>query len=397
MRRHQVARCAVQGNVCVSPMRRCAQVVIDLPEHLRGCRRAGAPSCAWPRRAAAGARPTQAPPAPRAGAGETPPARGPALPAEPSAGGSGQATPATGSSSASLDAQRASAGEGGKRMSSNSDLLLRSSSPVVAELDGPCCSSSEASRAHADAVAGCDVGAWRLLEGLQALADRPRVFGFPARDRPAPAPPQPPAPLQQLEPSALTLHQAPRASRAQQQVAGTGPLVSGASAAPHASEQPAGLQAATRVSGPDPASVVGVAASGGHPPQTPRRAAPSAAPAAPTRRHGSKGLAAVKGRAAPAAAVTRSSVQDLGLELNACAGQALNPKLAALREVGRCLLGLNADPALVAAYLRARGAAELSADPPIGRALEEASRASAGRRGRLQHARAAPHVHGMAA
>jgi hypothetical protein len=285
---------------------------------------------------------------------------------------------------------------GGTRVSGDSDPQGRPSSHVLAEPDGPCCGSGEASRAHADAVAGCDVGAWRLLEGLQALADRPRVFGVPARDRPVPALPQPPAPLL-LEPSGLTLHQAPRGGRVQREMARTVPSLSGASAHSHASEQPAGPQAASYASGPVPASVVGLAASGGHTPQTPRLAALAAAPAAPARHQGSKGLAAVKGRAAPAAAVTKRSVQGLGLGLNVGAGQALNPKLAALREVGRCLIGLNADPALVAAYLRARGAAEPSTGPPVGRGVEEASSASAERRGRLRHVRAAPDGHGKPA
>ena len=39
-----------------------------------------------------------------------------------------------------------------------------------------------------------------------------------------------------------------------------------------------------------------------------------------------------------------------------------NPKLAALSSLGQSLLGLNADAALVAAFLRARGAAVLHAE-----------------------------------
>ena len=67
------------------------------------------------------------------------------------------------------------------------------------------------------------------------------------------------------------------------------------------------------------------------------------------------GAAAVKGRAAPALEAGDVTGKGLGIGLGE---KALNPRLAALHDVGRSLLGLNADPALVAAFLRARSAAE---------------------------------------
>ncbi len=67
------------------------------------------------------------------------------------------------------------------------------------------------------------------------------------------------------------------------------------------------------------------------------------------------GAAAVKGRAAPA--LEAGDVTGKGLRIG-LGEKALNPRLAALHDVGRSLLGLNADPALVAAFLRARSAAE---------------------------------------
>lgn len=220
------------------------------------------------------------------------------------------------------------------------------------------------SQVHLDAVAGLDVGGWRALEIGGKPSYNPRVYGSAG----ALAPPRPPGlPPRAAAAHALVLNLAQlsgsEASRQSGCPTGSASGLAGVSRTCAPRSYPAGRSVlptrapnrarATAAAHPHAKNLKSGPTGAGLPAaETPRLFAAATAHAV---RQVGGGAAAVKGRAAPALEAGVVTGRALGIGLGE---KALNPRLAALHDVGRSLLGLNADPALVAAFLRARSAAE---------------------------------------
>ena len=348
------------------------QVVIDLPEHMRGtARRSSAAAPAWRTPLAPGAcdRPAsvvddRVVPSPSSSPRQPRPVVQESLQAARCQAGAGAASldPSIGQhvdrSAAHVDAADC-AMHAGTALQNAPDLAQTGSYFSAASGKGGAaqCSGSDQglSQAHLEAVCGFDVGGWRLLEIVPG-ASRPCRAWRTSSSAPRAAPPQVPM-LPQSGCKALSLNPARLGSPSRRLPEDLRPDHPGLAArnlksSPAASAQPKhwASPACSAEAGPGVAQERPAAG-----PAAPKQAAPASAseldPPLRTCRVGNK-ASLMKGRAALAAKPAQTGLRNVEL-------LPTNPKLAALSSLGQSLLGLNADAALVAAFLRAREAAEV--------------------------------------
>ena len=350
------------------------QVVIDLPEHMRGAaRRSYAAAPAWRTALAPGAcdppgltpdkcLDTPASNPPQQG---NPVVQGSALQAAPPHAGVEAECPDPSSEEGAV--QLAADADAGKcAMHARTALKDAHELPQAASACSTAAGRGAAaqcpgfeqglSQAHLDAVCGFDVGGWRLLDlalgaskpckawrtsgsapgaahlqlhrmpqgGTKGLNLNLAHLGSPGRPRP----PEAPRPVHHGVPA-------------------RGPISS-----PAAGAQPAQHAAKAHSATAAPGVAKEQPTAGSSAPRQPASASELVLDGRLRTGRAHKRGSPMKGRAALAAKPAQTGLGSVGLVPG-------NPKLAALSSLGQSLLGLNADAALVAAFLRARGAAEL--------------------------------------
>ena len=350
------------------------QVVIDLPEHMRGAaRRSSAAAPAWRTALAPGAcdRPGLTPDTYSGVPASSPPQQGSpavqesALQAAPPHAVVKAECPDPGNGN---DAVQPAAHVDAGKCAMHAGTALQHA-PDLAQARSACsaaagrCAAAQCpgfdqglSQAHLDAVCGFDVGGWRLLD-LALGASKPCRAWRAAGSAAGAAGPQLPRPRQDGT-KALNLNLAhlgspgrprpPEAPRpVHHEVPARGPTTSpaaGAQPAQHAAKAHSAT-AGTGIAEEQPAA--GSSA--------PKQPAPASQLVLEGRLRTGRAYnrgSPMKGRAALAAKPAQKGLGSVGLV-------PANPKLAALSSLGQSLLGLNADAELVAAFLRVRGAAEL--------------------------------------